>query len=106
MNISAQSSAKFGPSPLEATASELAHLLAAGLDDEFARRFQQIAKGMPDDESEALVIMINRQLQSGARRRDVRLVVSQSSAVKRLTVINGSRFWGSSWSIARQTFAY
>src|SRR5262249_34690066 len=95
----------FGYSPLESRADELASVLAAGLDDEFARQFKLAASDLGDGDFEKLVLLINHRLSIGTRKKNVKLVLSQKSESKTITVMDGSRFFGGSWSIVRQTFA-
>lgn len=87
---------------LEGKVDDLAVLLSAGMTNEFVRQFRQIAANASDDRMEQLVDMVNTRLRTNSRRRELRLVVSQKNDV---TVIDGSRFWGNSFSIARETFA-
>jgi|AGTN01.3.fsa_nt_gi hypothetical protein len=87
---------------LEGKVDDLAVLLSAGMTKEFVRQFRQIAANASDDGMEELVEMVNKRLKTNSRRRQLRLVVSQKNDV---TVLDGSRFWGNSFSIARETFA-
>ena len=107
MNSSATNGSIFGAQPLESKAEELAVLLQAGLNDEFSRQFQRLAKQLTDQEAEALIQHVNKLMSTGARKREVKVVVSQKSATdqKTVTVVDRSRFFGSGWSVARLTFA-
>ena len=87
---------------LEGKVDDLAVLLSAGMTNEFVRQFKRIAENSTDDHMEQLVEMVNDRLRTNSRRRQLRLVVSQKNDV---TVLDGSRFFGNSFSIARETFA-
>lgn len=95
-----------GATPLEVKAEEFAMLLRAGLDQEFSRQFQRHARRVDAKELEALVVLINNQLSMGARRKQTRVVLSQQTGGPSVTIMDGSRLFGSGWSIARQTFAF
>lgn len=95
----------FVPPSLEARADELCALLNAGMDGEFERQFQRAAKILSADESDQLITLINSRLKNGCRKRQLKLVVSERASEKKITIMDSSRFFGSSWSIARQTFA-
>lgn len=93
---------KHSGTSLEGKVDDLAVLLSAGMTDEFVRQFRRLAADSSDDHMEQLVDMVNDRLRTNSRRRQLRLVVSQKNDV---TVLDGSRFWGNSFMIARETFA-
>lgn len=96
----------FGATPLEVKAEQLAVLLRAGLDDEFGRQFQRDARQLSVQQAEALVALINMRLSSGTKKRELKIVVSErSSEQTTVMVMDRSRLFGNSWSIARQTYA-
>jgi len=72
------------------------------MDDDFDRRFKSDTKNLTTSETAALVASINGRLASGMRRRHLKVVLSQTDAV---TLIDRSKFFGNSFSVARQTFA-
>lgn len=106
MNTTSSSSSMFGATPLEVKAEQLAVLLRAGLDDEFGRQFQRDARQLSVQQAEALVALINMRLSSGTKKRELKIVVSErSSEQTTVMVMDRSRLFGNSWSIARQTYA-
>lgn len=88
---------------LELKAESLAMLLRAGLEDDFGRLFQLETRNMGKDNAEAFVTLINLRLAHGNRKRHLRLMMSQQSST--ITLVDRSRFFGDSFSVARHTFA-
>jgi hypothetical protein len=96
----------YGTTPLEDKAEQFAMLLRAGLEDEFAKQFKCSTAGMDECQADALVALVNMRLSNGIRRRDLKVVIARKAdSPNTITVLDRSRFFGSGWSIARQTFA-
>ena len=88
-----------------AKVDELAHLLQAGMFEEFMRLFKLNARDVQGAEGPAtLADLVNKQLEQ--RESDMKLVVSQKTNEKKhlIMIIDSSRFWGDSWTITRQMF--
>lgn len=91
---------------LEDKAEQFASLLRAGLEDEFAKQFQRSTANMDECQADALIALVNMRLSSGLRRRDMKVVIARKAdCPNTVTVLDRSRFFGSGWSVARQTFA-
>jgi len=95
----------FGATPLEDKAEQLAMLLRAGLDEEFARQLKRNTKEMNDSQADAFIALINSRLACGTRRRDLKVQVCRVSDETTITVMDRSRLFGNGWSVPRQTFA-
>lgn len=96
----------FISTPLEDRAEQLATLLRAGLDDEFASQIKRLTKGMNVHQADALIALINARLAVGTRRRDLKLQVCRKTEDEAtITVLDRSRLFGNGWSVCRQTFA-
>lgn len=100
-------SSMFGAMPLEDKAEQMASLLRAGLEDEFAQQFQRATSKMNESQADALIALVNLRLANGIRRRDLRLAVARKAdSETTVTVLDRSKFFGQGFSVARSTFAF